>query len=97
MTSPPIRTWLSLKNLSLFEIISKCTLQYPDINKRPFHHLCTLMRKMGAQSLWIDEFNPQFDSEIAYEINHLESVLNNLSKITAYKLYFVQEQVSEKI
>ncbi len=96
MTSPPIRTWLSLKNLSLFEIISQYTLQDPDINKRPFHHLCTLMRKMGAQSLWIDEFNPQFDSEIAYEINQLESVLNNLSKITAYKLYFVQEQVLEK-
>ncbi len=96
MTTPPIRTWLPLKNLSLFDIISQCTLQDPEINKRPFHHLCTLMRKMGAQSLWIDEFNSKFDSEIAYEFNHLKSFVTDLSEINSYKLYFVKEQVTDR-
>jgi len=96
MSPPPLRKWLSLKTLSLFEIISQCTLRNKHVNTRPFHRLCTLMRKMGAQSLWIDDFNPEIDSEIAYEINLLKKVLPETAEFKAYKLYFVKESVTER-
>ncbi len=51
------------------------------------------MRKMGAQSLWIDEFTPASDVEIGHEIEHLRQVLKNVREINAYKLYFVREDV----
>lgn len=51
---------------------------------------------MGAQSLWIDEFNPKFDSEIAFEVDHLKSFVKDISEINSFKLYFVREQVTDQ-
>lgn len=95
MISPPLRTWVPLKTLSLFEIISQCTLRNNQINPRPFHRLCSLMRKMGAQSLWIDEFDPALDVEIGYEIVHLKKILKNIREVKAYKLFFVRESITK--
>jgi len=96
MSSPPLGKWISLKTLSLFEIISQCTLRNKHINTRPFHRLCTLMRKMGAQSLFISDFNSETDCEIASEINHLKKVLPKTTEFKAYKLYFVRENITKR-
>ncbi len=54
------------------------------------------MRKMGAQSLFISDFNSETDCEIASEINHLKKVLPKTTEFKAYKLYFVRENITKR-
>lgn len=52
------------------------------------------MRKMGAQSLWIEKVNPGDDSGIDYEIEYLRTFFKSSFKAIAFKLFFVYEKMS---
>ena len=91
MTSLSLNQWVSLDSASLFKIIDHCTFKSDLLNKRPFHRLCSLMRKMGAQSLWIA--NPDTDAAVNYEIDCLKKHFKSV-EITPYKLFFIQEKIS---
>jgi len=51
---------------------------------------------MGAQSLFIGDFDSGADGEIAYEINCLKKVLPKTTEFKAYKLYFVRENITKR-
>lgn len=91
MSGLPLLQWIPLETASLFKIISQFTLS-PKANKRPIHRLCSLMRRSGAQSLWIEEIFPETDVELQVEINCLTRFLPNL-ETSAYKFYFVLQKV----
>ena len=52
------------------------------------------MRKMGAQSLWIEKVNHGDDSEIDYEIEYLKKYFKTQFNAIAYKLFFTREKIS---
>jgi hypothetical protein len=53
------------------------------------------MRKMGAQSMWIDDNISDSDIEIKEEINYLKRYYGRKKlKVKVYKLYFVREKAS---
>ncbi|MDP3296770.1 MAG: hypothetical protein Q8N09_04130 [Thermodesulfovibrionia bacterium] len=57
------------------------------------------MRKEGAQSLWIDEATPRTDPEVKYEFRYLKKHFKSINtdvKLWAYKLIFVQENITKR-
>lgn len=104
MLQPPLRQWISLESASLFKIISQCTIKATsartdkNLNKRPLHRLCSLMRKEGAQSLWIDEATPKTDLAVRHEFEYLQKYFNSIGsevKNFAYKLIFAREDITK--
>lgn len=92
-----------MESASLFKIITQCTSnttvtkQSDNLNKRPIHRLCSLMRKEGAQSLWIDEATPETDPEVKYEFTFLKKYFTSKgidASLWAYKLIFVKDKIA---
>ncbi|MDP2168604.1 MAG: hypothetical protein Q8J64_09780 [Thermodesulfovibrionales bacterium] len=91
----PLRQWIPLESTSLFQIIAQCTHGSNPLNKRPFHRLCSLMRKMGAQALWIEKVNPANNTDIDYEFTYLGKFFPSVNAM-AYRLFFVREDISKR-
>ncbi len=54
------------------------------------------MKKMGAQSVRIEECNPKNDSEISYEFDYLGKHIDSKIGIKAHRIFFVQEEIDDE-
>lgn len=88
--------FMSCDQLSFFELIDKCWLHWG--NKRPIHRLCSLMRKMKAETVVMEAFNEaemSKDDEIINEIIELKHFFGKEIIANAIRLTFVDKNVSK--
>lgn len=84
---------LTEKGCSYFEFIDEFWLAKDSGNNRAFHRLCSLMRKMDAQSSVmekIDECSPELEGEI----QALKNICGEDLKLKIYRFTFLSEKVS---
>lgn len=83
------------KGRSYFALINTYWKGPVNTNNRAIHRLCSLMRKVGAKKVLIEEINSN-DIEIADECKALNKYFKQKVTIEAYRFTFVSKNVSMK-